>query len=705
MRIDRFSTPHRTDDRGRGEQRRRISGLSAVLGVVLGSVVVTGGAASTAAAASPQRQATGWITYWQMGATNEVQTNADLFTDVSVFWFAATGTTSIVPSGSTSSSTLSSAIAAVRSRGVPVTITVTDGTAGGVMASILSNPTTRLQHEQALLALALQYGASGIDLDYETMAFAANANPSLVEPTRSGFDALVQELSVALHKRGMILAVDVLSKTSEPGSSPARQVYDYPTIGRWADRVRIMTYDQYYAGSVYPGGPISSVSWVEGILDFATTVIPPKKIFMGIPLYGYDWSSTGGRAKALSYNQVVNLVSQYHATTQWSAQDGEPYFRYTDAAGVRHSVWYNDARAVQVRLPLVGRYGLGGVAFWSFGNEDPGVWQVLRAATYGPNPFGSFDRTALWPGGVRVSGWAIDPNTSDPIDVDVYVDGTMVGRVPANISRPDVGKIFYVYGARHGFDTTVPVHAGVHTICVYGINTGPGDRNPRLGCRTITMPSNNPRGNFESVAGAYGVLMISGWALDPDTAAPIPVHVYVDSRWAGMTTADVGRPDVAAAFAGWGPAHGFSTSLTVPGGMHQVCVYAINVGYGAANPQLGCKVVSVSSGNPFGNFEGASVGPGTVTVSGWALDPNTANPVSVHVYVDGRWAGRVTADATRWDLAAVFPRYGAAHGFATTLSIAAGSHSVCVYALNVGSGETNPLLGCRRVTIPESSQQ
>ncbi len=236
--------------------------------------------------------------------------NPDLFSDVSEFWFHAVSATTIVASGTAPDAQLTSSVASIRSHAVPVTITVTDGTGGGVMAGILSNTTTRHQQEQALLAIAQRYHASGIDLDYENMAFFANGNPSLVAPTRAGFDAMVQELSGALHARGMILAVDVITKLSEPGGSAAQQVYDYPTIGRYADRVRIMTYDEHAQGTGYPGGPVSGISWVDPIIAFASSVIPPAKLYMGVPLYGYDWSSKTNRGSAVSFTQAANLMAQ-----------------------------------------------------------------------------------------------------------------------------------------------------------------------------------------------------------------------------------------------------------------------------------------------------------------------------------------------------------------------------------------------------------
>ena len=459
-----------------------------------GLVASVAGPATRAASASvPHREVSGWITYYANDAGSTVATNnADMFSDASEFWFHATAATTIVPSGTAPDTQLAASIAGIRAHGVPVTITVTDGTGSGGMAAILSNPATRVQHEQTLLALAQKYGASGIDLDYENMAIFANGNTALTQPTRAGFDALVHELSVALHANHMILAVEVMTKTSEPGTSAAGQVYDYPTIGRWADRVRIMTYDQHYAGSRYPGGAVSGVNWVDSILAFATSVIPPAKLYMGVPLYGYDWSSAGGRAKALSFPQAQALMQQYNAKRQWSVQDGAPYFSYTDAAGAQHTVWYNDAQALQARLPLVGKYGLGGVAFWSFGNEDPGIWQVLRTSMYGPNPFGTIESARLWPGGVRVGGWAIDPNSTGPINVDLYADGKFVTRTSASIDRPDVGNIYFAYGTTHGYDTVVSLPPGQHQICAYGINVAAGDANPKLGCVGATVPTNNP---------------------------------------------------------------------------------------------------------------------------------------------------------------------------------------------------------------------
>ena len=81
-------------------------------------------------------------------------------------------------------------------------------------------------------------------------------------------------------------------------------------------------------------------------------------------------------------------------------------------------------------------------------------------------------------------------------------------------------------------------------MCAYCIQTaGPG-ANSLLGCRTVTVPSGPPVGSVDLAYSAFGLVRVAGWALDPDTPASIPVHVYVNGVGRAVT-ANLSRPDVA----------------------------------------------------------------------------------------------------------------------------------------------------------------
>jgi hypothetical protein len=349
-------------------------------------------------------------------------------------------------------------------------------------------------------------------------------------------------------------------------------------------------------------------------------------------------------------------------------------------------------------------------------NYGPGTNAVLGCRTVtvppGGGAFGNVDGTNWTPydpisqyfsGGdsLTVTGWAIDPDTTEPISVHAFVDGHWAGAATANKERPDVGSAYPRWGAIHGFSVLLDGLApGVHQVCVYAINVHMGSTNPLLACRSAVV--RNPVGNLDGLTAGSGSIRARGWALDPDTAPPIDVHLYLDGRWAGAYTATMPRPDVAEVYRSYGPNHGFDVTLGgVGGGTHQVCVYGINVGPvgpGSTNPLIRCRTVAVS-GNPFGNLDAAAATSGGITASGWAIDPDTNAPITVHVYVDGRWGGASSANSPRPDVGTAFPAYGDNHGYQITVAADAGNHQVCVYGINVATGTTNPLIGCRTVTV------
>ena len=183
-------------------------------------------------------------------------------------------------------------------------------------------------------------------------------------------------------------------------------------------------------------------------------------------------------------------------------------------------------------------------------------------------------------GRIRVSGWAIDPDTADPIYVWVTVDG--VGQhLYANIDRPDFLTAYPDYGSNHYFQGQLAAPSGTHTVCVTGHNVGPGSHK-ELGCQTVTL-SASPTGNHESSRAVSGGIEVKGWAFDPDTTDPIYVWVTLDGVGRHLY-ANVNRPDVAAAYPGYGPNHGFFGFLEASPGTHSVCVTAHNVGPGTHTP-------------------------------------------------------------------------------------------------------------------------
>jgi spore germination protein YaaH len=247
------------------------------------------------------------------------------------------------------------------------------------VGTVIHDPARRAAHIATLVNETLAYGYDGIDVDYESLNGSAD---------REAFSLFIEELAAALHAQGKLLSIAVHPKTYEPGSWDGPQAQDWNRIGAAVDRFRIMTY-AYHWGTSDPG-PIAPLWWMESVVGFATSAVPPSKVYVGLHFYGHDWA--GGSSSSVTWEAAQGLINAYSATPQWADREtwrravAEPWFTYTDEAGQPHEVWYADGESIAARLKLVREYGLGGIAVWRLGGEDPANWSAIGAALYPAGP-------------------------------------------------------------------------------------------------------------------------------------------------------------------------------------------------------------------------------------------------------------------------------------------------------------------------------
>ncbi len=338
--------------------------------------------------------------------------------------------------------------------------------------------------------------------------------------------------------------------------------------------------------------------------------------------------------------------------------------------------------------------GTSSLAFGMLSN----MWQPVNL------PFGNAEVIEAANGGVHVSGWAISPD-GNPASITVSTGSTAV-TLDATLPRPDVASVYPAFGPNHGFDAVVQAIGGTNTVCVTASSSSAATV---LRCQTVNVPGGGPIGAFDNARGVPGSggggpgIATVGWAIDPDTNAPIAVHLYPSSGPAIAVTASAPRPDVGNAFPLYGPNHGFNAFVPAASGSNGiVCAYAINVPGPAANPIVGCRHYVVPGGSPIGNLEQLAATSGGTQLSVWTIDPYTADPIRLSVTVDGSATYSLAAAQSRPDVGNVFPDYGAAHGFSVLLPTGPGSHNVCVRAVNVGVG-SDTTLGCGTVVVPSGA--
>jgi len=366
-------------------------------------------------ASEPRKILTTWIPYYNMKTYLPAALNSSkLIKEVMPFWYTLTyNTRTKTPTikdlytPGNPSVPMANPLAALRGAGYQIIPTITDGTDKLVLSNALSNAEERTKIVNSIVNLVMANNFDGIDLDFEGFAFI-DGRASWVK-TEPAWVAFIKELSTALHSRNKLLSIDTPYQFTGTPTDPGYYVYAWAKIANYIDRLRIMTYDY----SVSRPGPIGPISWVEKTVQYATSVMPASKVWVGLAGYGKDWVTkvdgvcpaefakvvkVGGKAATFLMNEAQSLASSYGTVPTFNAQYDEMTFSYTKtysgntASGLSTSctasrtAWYQSAQSYATRANLVAKYKLGGVATWILGMEDPLALQAIAnvASTIAP---------------------------------------------------------------------------------------------------------------------------------------------------------------------------------------------------------------------------------------------------------------------------------------------------------------------------------
>jgi spore germination protein YaaH len=234
-----------------------------------------------------------------------------------------------------------------------------------------------------LVSLARDGGYDGVNVDFENLAFSRDINDD-----RVAFTAFIHELAGRLHALGLRLVISVPAKTDDSRDNDWAYPFDYSALGRDADILQLMTYDQH--GPWSEPGPVSGADWVEDCVAHAVLLVDPAKLLIGLPAYGYDWDLTDSDPASWTYSAtsfswsgiaasgIPALLAKPGAVAHWDAASQSPYVTYTKR-GHRHEAWFENATSLRAKTALIAEYGLAGLSMWSLGQEDESFWSAVSA--------------------------------------------------------------------------------------------------------------------------------------------------------------------------------------------------------------------------------------------------------------------------------------------------------------------------------------
>ncbi|WP_317366322.1 glycosyl hydrolase family 18 protein [uncultured Tyzzerella sp.] len=212
-------------------------------------------------------------------------------------------------------------------------------------------------------------GYFGLDIDFEY----------IFPEDKDSYVAFIDNITTKLNKEGYPVIVSLAPKTSSTQPGLLYEAHDYKSIGNIANAVLLMTYEWGYTYG--PPMAVAPINKVKDVLDYAITVIPNNKIFMGIPNYGYDWTlpyEKGiSKAKSIGNVEAINIAREKGSEILFDETSQAPYFYYYDEDNKEHIVWFEDARSIYTKVTTAFKYGFPGISYWNIMRYFPQNWLVV----------------------------------------------------------------------------------------------------------------------------------------------------------------------------------------------------------------------------------------------------------------------------------------------------------------------------------------
>ena len=222
-----------------------------------------------------------------------------------------------------------------------------------------------------LINLVQARGADGVNIDFEGL-------PSVY---KNNFSNFMVNLCTQMH-------------AAIPGSEVStvlyavdwNNVFDFPAMEPHVDQYIIMGYAYYYQGSsntgpcdpLYHFGSNYNYTLSKTITDYLSNGCPKNKLLLGLPYYGYQWSTTSlsipspttASGVAKTFKQVKNNVSGNYTSANYN-YDADSYtdvYAFND--GGNKQCFISAENGFDKRLAHVHQAGIGGIGIWALGYDD-----------------------------------------------------------------------------------------------------------------------------------------------------------------------------------------------------------------------------------------------------------------------------------------------------------------------------------------------
>lgn len=319
---------------------------------------------------------TGWIPAWDFEAGfNSIREHPEKYYSISPVWYALNEDGSLIKNEIQKTSFLSYC----EKEDIKVIPSIANFDAL-LLKEVLQTPENFTRHLDAIMEAVDDPRVAGIDIDYESIELE----------DKGMYMLFLKELSAKLHQQDKILSVSVIAQWGDdmiyPSLPQTRETQDWIEITKYADELRLMTYDYTSQHSPIPG-PIAPMPWLQQVVSYALSKTEPTNIWLGVALYSYEWVNEkydpntninnidlvdDVMSNSYTFNTIQEILKDPSTEYTYNEELGEGIATYDCLTDSFCTMFYPTQESIQTRKDLASKYGLEGVAYWRIGRE--GSW-------------------------------------------------------------------------------------------------------------------------------------------------------------------------------------------------------------------------------------------------------------------------------------------------------------------------------------------
>jgi len=251
---------------------------------------------------------------------------------------------------------------------------------------VTSSPAAAATLAQQVLQAVQAKNLDGVNIDFEGEGSADQV----------GLTALVAKVSSTLHAANPHYQVTMDTYASSAGDPGG--FYDIKALAPSVDGFFVMAYELNLSASASPSSPLTSSMFSnQTAAEEYAAAVPPSKVILGVPYYGYDWPTTDGTLSAQATGPPTTpsdaqIVAAGHPV-YWDPVTDTAWTSY-QVGSQWHEAFFEDPTSLYFEAQMAQSLGLAGLGIWALGMDgnDPqmlgallGFAPALKDANLGPS--------------------------------------------------------------------------------------------------------------------------------------------------------------------------------------------------------------------------------------------------------------------------------------------------------------------------------